>query len=407
MFEQCALASGLLTQSQIDEARAGVRWSEGDEPDPDAPPSDRQLADRLVEVGLLNVWQAKQLLDGRTKFNLGPYLMIDSIGQGGMGQVFKAQRGKMGPVVAVKVLPRHKSTPDAIESFAREIRALASLDHPKLVAALDSGQDGSVHYLVTEYVPGLDLRKLVRQDGPLSTAAAASIISQVAEGLEYAHAQGMIHRDVTPGNVLVSPNGVAKLSDLGLAGPLNDPSENDPRHGRIVGTADYLSPDQIRDPWSPTPAWDIYSLGCTLYYAVTGKVPYPGGTTADKARAHCELRPLDPRRLNSRLSAEFVEVMADMMAKEPSQRIASARDVQARLAPFLTQAAPTEPVRAAVPPPRPVTSLSTEEPDSPQEMQIPAQNRWRIYWPLAVFVVTPLALVGGVLLLRWLLKILS
>jgi eukaryotic-like serine/threonine-protein kinase len=408
MFEQCALASGLLTQSQVDEARAGVRWAEGDEPDPDAPASDRQLADRLVETGLLNVWQTKQLLDGRTKFTLGPYLIIDSIGQGGMGQVFKAQRGKAGRVVAIKVLPRGKSTPEAIANFTREIRAVASLDHPKLVAALDAGQDGNVHYLVTEYVPGMDLRKLVRQEGPLSVPAAASIISQVAEGLEYAHAQGIIHRDVTPGNVLVSPDGEAKLSDLGLAGPLNDPSENDPRHGKIVGTADYLSPDQIRDPWSPTPAWDIYSLGCTLYYAVTGKVPFPGGTTADKARAHCELRPLDPRRLNSRLGAEFVEVMADMMAKEASQRISSAREVQARLAPFVASG-PTGSLQAArgvVPLPPPVVArLPAEEADlsSSQEMLLPDQEGAKtIYWPLVVFVLTPLALVGGVLLLWWL-----
>ena len=182
----------------------------------------------------------------------------------------------------------------------------------------------------------MDLRKLVRREGPLDMSAAASIICQVAEGLEYAHAQGIIHRDVKPGNVLVSPDGQAKLSDLGLAGPLAGEPETDPRYGKIVGTADYLSPDQVRDPWSPTLAWDIYSLGCTLYYAVTGKVPFPGGTTADKARAHCELRPLDPRRLNPRLSADFVDVMADMIAKDPAQRIASAREVITRLTPFLS-----------------------------------------------------------------------
>jgi serine/threonine protein kinase len=165
---------------------------------------------------------------------------------------------------------------------------------------------------------------------------AASIICQVAEGLEYAHAQGIVHRDVKPGNVLVSPQGEAKLSDLGLAGPLGDQSETDPRYGKIVGTADYFSPDQIRDPVNPTPAWDIYSLGCTLYYTVTGKVPFPGGTTADKARAHCDLRPLDPRRLNRQLSPEFVEVMADMMAKDPALRLASAHEVIVRLSPFLS-----------------------------------------------------------------------
>ena len=189
-FEQCAVASGLLSQRQLDEARSSVRWSEGDEPDPSAPPSDRQLADRLVEMRLLNAWQAKQLLDGRTKFNLGPYSIIDSIGQGGMGQVFKARHGKMGRTVAIKVLPRDKSTPQAMANFTREIRALFRLNHPKLVAALDAGQDGNVYYLVTEYVPGMDLRKLIRQQGPLDVPTAAAIISQVAEGLEYAHARG-------------------------------------------------------------------------------------------------------------------------------------------------------------------------------------------------------------------------
>jgi eukaryotic-like serine/threonine-protein kinase len=400
-FERCALASGLLTPEQLDEARSSIRWSEGDEPDPCAPPSDSQLADRLVEIGVLNAWQAKQLLDGRTKFNLGPYLMIDSIGQGGMGQVFKAQHHDTGLVVAVKVLPRDKSTPDAIANFTRESRALRNLSHPKLVTAIDDGQDGNVHYLVTEYVPGMDLRKLVRQRGPLDVPAAARIISQVAEGLEYAHGQGLVHRDVKPGNVLVSPDGQAKLSDLGLAGPLNNGAETDPRYGKIVGTADYLSPDHVHDPWSPTPAWDIYSLGCTLYYAVTGKVPFPGGTIADKVRAHCELRPLDPRRLNSRLSAEFVDLMADMMAKEQGQRIASAREVRARLAPFLTPRPTGPPPLTAV---RPADNASDAAQEKPVEQ---SGERAKVVWPLVAFVLTPLAVAGAVMLLWWVVKALT
>jgi len=342
-FQQCALASGLLTEQDLDEARRSVRWSGGDEPDTAAPPSDQQLADRLVDMGRLNAWQARQLLDGLTKFNLGPYWIVDSLGQGGMGQVFKAEHGVLGRVVAVKVLPRNRSTPEAITNFTNEIRALARLDHDKLVRALDAGHDGNVYYLVTEYVPGADLRKLVRRDGPLSMEKAASLVYQVAEGLQHAHGQGLVHRDVKPGNVLVTPEGVAKLSDLGLAGPLGGDAEKDPRFGKIVGTADYISPDHVATPWDPTPAWDIYSLGCTLYYAVTGKVPFPGGSTADKARAHCELRPLDPRRLNPHLSTEFVDLMADMMAKEPAQRIASAAEVMARLEPWLPKAAPAPP----------------------------------------------------------------
>jgi len=339
-FERCALACGLLTKEQLDEARESLRASGGWPPDVPLQATGEQLAEKLVQLGKLNVWQAKQLLAGRTKFNLGPYLIVDSIGRGGMGQVFKAEHSVLGRVVAIKVLPRHKSTPEAIANFMQEIRAQARLDHPNLVRALDAGEDGSVYYLVTEYVPGTDLRKLVRRNGPLRMSAAASIISQAAAGLQHAHEQGLIHRDVKPGNVLVTPEGRAKLSDLGLAGPLGGDAESDPRFGKIVGTADYLSPDHIMAPWSPTPAWDIYSLGCTLYYAVTGKVPFPGGTTRDKARNHCELQPLDPRRLNAELSAAFVEVMADMMAKDPAVRIATAAQVIARLAPWTGEPKP-------------------------------------------------------------------
>ncbi len=334
-FERYALASGLLTEQQLDAARAGGRWSEGDdESEGQSPPTDEQLAGRLVELGWLNLWQSKQLLDGRTKFNLGPYWIVDSIGQGGMGQVFKAEHSVMGRVVAIKVLPLSKSTPEAVSNFMREIRVLASLNHRNLVRALDYGQDGNVHYLVTEYVPGCDLRKLVRRGNLLNMQGAANIIYQVAAGLDHAHQNGLIHRDVKPGNVLVSPNGEAKLSDLGLAGPVDGDAESDPRYGKIVGTADYLPPDHVESPWDPTPAWDVYSLGCTLYYAVTGKVPFPGGTTADKARAHCKLRPLDPRRLNNGLSDEFVDALADMMAKDPAQRIPSAAAVMERLLPW-------------------------------------------------------------------------
>ena len=213
--------------------------------------------------------------------------------------------------------------------------------------ALDADEDNNVYYLVTEYVPGCDLRKLVRRNGPLSMQDAASIISQVAAGLQHAHQQGLIHRDVKPGNVLVTPDGHAKLSDLGLAGPLAGSDESDPRHGKIVGTADYLSPDHIKAPWEPTPAWDIYSLGCTLYYAVTGKVPFPHGTTAEKARAHCERLPLDPRRLNRTLEASFVETLAEMMAKDPAERIPSAAEVIQRLTPWTTNPRPVSPTEGS------------------------------------------------------------
>jgi len=339
-FERCALASGLLTADQLDQAVARLAWTGSPEAGSEDAENQKQLADKLIELGMLNVWQAKQLLEGRDSFSLGPYRIIDSLGRGGMGHVYLARHMVLGREVAIKVLPLHRSTPEAIESFTREIRAQASLSHENLVRAFDAGHDRNVYYLVSEYVRGTNLRKLVRKTGPMDMQTAASIISQVARGLEHAHEQGLVHRDVKPGNVLVTPDGRAKLADLGLAGSIIADPQSDPQFGKIVGTADYLSPDQIRTPWAPTPAWDIYSLGCTLYFAVTSKVPFPGGSTADKCRAHCQVHPLDPRLLNPTLSVEFVDVMADMMAKNPSERISAAGDVVARLAPWVGQPRP-------------------------------------------------------------------
>ena len=160
-----------------------------------------------------------------------------------------------------------------------------------------------------------------RLHGPLSVRTASTIIAQAAKGLGHAHEQGLVHRDVKPGNLLVTPEGITKVSDLGLAGWLND-TEVDPRAGKIVGTADYLSPEQILTPRKVTATTDVYALGCTLYYAVTGKVPFPGGTTArDKARRHLEDTPLHPRRLNPDLADAFVDVIAAMMEKDSVQRI--------------------------------------------------------------------------------------
>jgi eukaryotic-like serine/threonine-protein kinase len=301
--------------------------------------SDEQLAEKLVEQGVITAYQAAQLRDGRTKFDIGRYIVTDWIAQGGMGHVYKAVHKVMGRECAVKVLPLHKSTPEAITNFTREIRTQAKLDHPNLVRAYDAGHDGKLHYFVTEYVAGTDLRRLIRSQGTLTMQQAASVIMQTARALEYAHERGLIHRDVKPGNILVTAEGVAKLSDLGLAGCLSD-NDDDPRAGKIVGTADYLAPEQIRNPHEIRGVSDIYSLGCTLYYAVTGKVPFPGGTPASKARRHLEEMPMHPRRFNPDVSEEFVDVIADMMEKDPDARIQAAAEVAARLEPWASEAGP-------------------------------------------------------------------
>jgi serine/threonine protein kinase len=336
-FRTAAIASGLLTDEQLREADRAVH-ADHSEGNVQARVAEPQLIEKLLELGRLNRWQVEQLKLGRTKFTLGRYMVINSIGQGGMGQVFKAVDTLMDRTVAIKVLPRHKSTPVNVASFTREIRAQAQMDHENLVRAFDAGHDGNVYYLVTEFVPGTDLRKLIRARGRLTMAEAATIISQAAKGLAYAHGRGMVHRDIKPGNLLVTPEGHTKVSDLGLAGFLDQTDPDDPRAGKVVGTADYLAPEQILTPDTVTSAADIYSLGCTLYYAVTGKVPFPGGTTRGKAQRHCEEAPINPRRLNPTLSDEFVEVVAAMMEKAPHERIRSAAEVVERLAPWARDA---------------------------------------------------------------------
>jgi eukaryotic-like serine/threonine-protein kinase len=330
-FAAAALTSGLVSLDQLDYALrvARHRVQHGDLQQL-TNVSDPLLAELLVEQQVLTRYQADQLAAGRTKLNLGPYVITDWIGQGGMGQVFKAEHQVMGRPVAVKVLPLSRATHDAMLAFRREIRLQAKLDCLYLVRAFDAGQDGNVHYLVTEFVPGMDLRRLVRKQGRLPVDQAARIIMQAALGLAYAHRQGLIHRDVKPGNILVTPDGQAKVSDVGLAGVAANLLD-DPRAGKIIGTADYLSPEQIRTPLDIAPASDIYSLGCSLYYAVCGKVPFPGGNTSSKLKRHLEDTPWHPRRLAPELSEEFVEIIADMMDKDPKRRIATADEVAARL----------------------------------------------------------------------------
>jgi serine/threonine protein kinase len=365
VFREAALVSGLLSKEQLDEA---LRAAAAATPGP--PPStnqidDAHLAAKAVELTLINPWQAQQLKAGRTKFTLGPYHIIDSIGRGGMGHVFQAEHAMLGRIEAVKVLPKSRSTPESIANFQREIRAQAQLDHPNLVRLSYAGQEGATYFFVTEFVPGADLRRLVRRNGRLTMQQAATIISQAAEGLQHAHQQGLVHRDVKPGNLLVTPGGETKVTDLGLAGFLEEDIEDNPHAGKIVGTADYLSPEVLRSPGEMSPLSDIYSLGCTMYYAVTGKVPFPGGTTADKLRRHCEETPLHPRRFNPDLDDSFLNVLGDMMDKDPKRRIQSAGEVIRQLAPWTLDVVPN----AAQ-----VESLATKFTQNPRPVPLPIAN---------------------------------
>lgn len=342
IVERAGLASKLLTEEQIDHA-----WHVLVESSPATDMSleeitDEQLAEQLVELGYLNRWQAEQLQQGRTKFTLGSYRIIDAIGHGGMGWVFKGEHELLGRIEAIKVLPKTQTNRTSITNFLREIRAQAQLDHPNLVRLSFADRDGDTYFLVTEFVPGSDMRRLVRFHGPLSQEKAAHLILQTAQALGHAHAQGLIHRDVKPGNILITPEGHVKLTDLGLAFFAEDQadlSQSKPKH--IVGTADFLAPEIVVTPSEVRAISDIYSLGCTLYYAVTGKVPYPGGETHDKLRRHLEEMPLSPHRLNPDLDDAFVDLIAAMMQKRPEERITTAAEVVKLLQPWV-QSSPEE-----------------------------------------------------------------
>jgi len=344
VFRNAALASGLLSQQQLNDALAGLAHeAAGAQQAATEPISDKILGQRLVDLGYLNRWQVEQLKEGRTKFTLGPYRIVNAIGQGGMGHVFKAEHKLLGRIEAIKVLPKSKSTPDAVAAFQREIRAQAQLDHPNLVRVSYADYEGDTYFFVTEYVPGTDLRKLVRRNGPLPYTTAATIISQAAEGLHYAHRRGLVHRDVKPGNLLVTPDGRTKITDLGLAWFLMEDLEGGrPIGGKpnsLVGTADYLAPETIRRPDQILPVSDVYALGCTLYYAVTGKVPFPGGNTPDKIRRHLDETPLNPLHFNPDLPPAFCDAIAAMMDKNPDTRTPTAAAVVELLRPWCDEGA--------------------------------------------------------------------
>jgi len=344
-FRDTALASGLVTAAQIAACESGAAQTLDPAARDDAPRWDAALADCLVKQQTLTKFQAKELLAGKQKFSLGQYQILDEIGRGGMGQVFRARHVLMGRTVAIKVLPLKKSTHETEAAFQREIRMLARLDHVNLVRALDAGHDGNVYYLVTELVSGLDLRRQVLKHGRLDESTAASVISQAAVGLAYAHGQGLFHRDVKPANLLVTPEGHVKVLDLGLAGSTIEGEFQ--QLGRIVGTMDYMAPEQIRSPDTVGPAADVYGLGCTLYFMLTGEPPFPGGTRQEKSQRQLSEQPRPIRQIATNVSQAFSLVVEAMMEKDPQKRLPSAEAVIERLRPW-TPAFP-EPMPRSIP----------------------------------------------------------
>ena len=299
----------------------------------------QQVSRCLLDAGLLTRWQCNKLLEGRSKgFFLGKYKLLDHLGTGGMSAVYLAEHVNMQRRVAIKVLPQHRVNDSSyLARFYREARAAASLDHPNIVHAYDVDNQGDTHYLVMEFVQGLDLQQMVKRQGVLSYDAAADYIRQSADGLAHAHRVGLIHRDVKPANLLVDAHGTVKVLDLGLARFTDDSQESltIAHDENVLGTADYLAPEQALNSHTVDTRADIYSLGCTLYFILTGHPPFPEGTLPQRLMKHQTEEPAGILKDRPDAPPELLEICRKMMAKSPEARYQTASDVSQALTQWL------------------------------------------------------------------------
>jgi serine/threonine protein kinase len=291
-----------------------------------------KFAGRLVRDGVITHFQAEQILRGKwRRFHIGKYRVLERIGSGGMGSVYLCEHMHMARRVAVKVLPSAKAEDQAaLERFYREARAVAALDHPNLVRAYDIDQDGEMHFLVMEYIDGTNLQDIIKRHGPLDVMRAAHYMRQAAQGLQYAHqAAGLVHRDIKPGNILLDRTGVIKVLDLGLARFFHDEDEviTKKYDENVLGTADYLAPEQALDSHAVDVRADIYSLGGTFYFCLTGSTPFSQGTAAQKLIWHQTRRPTPVRELRPEVPEGMEAVIDRMMAKEPAARYQTPAEV--------------------------------------------------------------------------------
>jgi serine/threonine-protein kinase len=323
----------LLSSSQLSELEAL----------PDRPDDSRELAKVLVKREWLTRLQANVVYQGRAKeLFLGPYVLLDKLGEGGMGEVFRARHSRLERIVALKLIRTEKiKNKDAITRFQREARAAAQLTHPNIVTLFDDGQEGNIHYLAMEYIKGVDLSKWVREKGAMPVAAACNFIRQAALGLQHAHEKGMVHRDIKPSNLmLVAGTNQIKVLDMGLAridrGEAGDGSDSGSltQEGAVMGTPDFLAPEQAMNAHRVDIRADIYSLGCSLYYVLTAKAPFSGGTLSEKLLKHHLEEATAIRELRPDVPEGLAKVVARMMAKKAEQRYQTPAEVAVVLAPF-------------------------------------------------------------------------
>lgn len=328
-FLQTVVRSGILTHEQLRQALRDLPADQARDAE--------VIADHLVLAGHLSRFQANKLLRGLTLgLVLGPFHVLAPIGKGGMGTVYLARDSRSEQLVALKVLPpkRAREEERLLTRFRREMEMCQRVAHPHLAWTYDVGVYQGVYYIALEYIPGKTLYRLITEQGPLAVTRACRLFSEVASALDHAHHQGLIHRDLKPSNIMVTPHDHAKVLDLGLALMENEVAaavEVVGGRGYVVGTMDYIAPEQTEDAARVDPRSDVYSLGCTLYFALTAQPPFPGGTAREKIQRHRNEEPIPIPQLNPQVPPTMVGMVRKMMAKRPDQRFATIAEVQERL----------------------------------------------------------------------------
>ncbi len=335
MFLDYVERSGLVEPDALSKQLALLREKHGG-----ALPDTNATAVHLINAGLLTSWHVEKLMLGKHRgFFLGNYKLLRHIGSGGMSSVYLAEHKLIRRQRAIKVLPRDKVKDSSyLDRFHREAQATAALDHPNIVRAYDLDNEGDQHYIVMEYIAGKDLNSIVKQEGPLPLELACNYIAQAAEGLSHAHDVNLIHRDVKPANLLVDPKGVVKILDLGLAlfSDSEEASLTVAHNENVLGTADYLAPEQAVNSHKVDHRADIYGLGCTLYFLLTGHPPFNDGTLAQRIAKHQTQMPDDIRKERPECPRDLADICVKMMQKKPEKRYANMTGVSQALESWLT-----------------------------------------------------------------------